>query len=128
LNFKRKKCTLTTSTEMGDEFSLYDNAIQGRCQKLVKNRLIVHKWRANDWPEGHYGEVKFVLQELTQVRTFNIIFNVSGWKGEGLDHKDLSHSGWNSTEIFGNFSEILGQVLETLQRFKGTNFNGNNKS
>lgn len=64
--FSKRTCTLTTTTEAGEEFSLYEGSVQGSIIRLMKNRSIILKWRFSDWPEGHNSIVRFTLKELTQ--------------------------------------------------------------
>lgn len=63
--FTPKKCVMTA--EVGEDFSLFDDTVQGTNSKLIKNSLIVQKWRQNDWPEGHFSTVRIFLKPLIQI-------------------------------------------------------------
>lgn len=48
--------------EVGGEFSTRDGWASGTTLELIPDTKIVQKWRAVDWPEGHYSMVTFELQ------------------------------------------------------------------
>ncbi len=48
--------------EVGAEFSTFDGWASGRTLELIPDTKIVQKWRADDWPKGHYSTVIFELQ------------------------------------------------------------------
>ena len=45
----------------GGKFDIWDGELIGENVKLVPGKKIVQKWRANDWPEGHYSDLKIEL-------------------------------------------------------------------
>jgi len=108
--FTKKKCTLTSAIEMGDEFTLYDGEIQGRCHKIIKNHLIIFKWRAVDWPEGHFGEVKLMLQELMQEYTGHSITTKVFLTHDGIPTKNIdnTHKFWN--RFWKDFKDQKGEI------------------
>jgi activator of HSP90 ATPase len=52
--------------EVGAEFSAFDGWASGTTLELIPDKKIVQKWRASDWPEGHFSTVTFELQEQGQ--------------------------------------------------------------
>ncbi len=48
--------------EVGAEFSAFDCWASGTTLELIPDQKIVQKWRATDWPQGHYSTVTFELQ------------------------------------------------------------------
>ena len=47
------------SRKVGGKISAYDDYVDGSNIELVEGKKIVQKWRASDWPEGHYSVAKF---------------------------------------------------------------------
>src|SRR3989344_5176024 len=45
----------------GGKFDIWDGSLTGENVKLVPGKKIVQKWRADDWPEGHYSDLKIDL-------------------------------------------------------------------
>lgn len=52
------------SREIGGKFTAYVDYIDGINIELIPDEQIVQKWRASDWPEGHYSEVIFRFDEI----------------------------------------------------------------
>jgi activator of HSP90 ATPase len=52
--------------EVGAEFSAFDGWASGTTLELIPDKKIVQKWRAAEWPEGHYSMVTFELQAQGQ--------------------------------------------------------------
>ena len=52
--------------EVGGEFSTFDGWASGTTLELIPDKKIVQKWRAAEWPEGHYSMVTFELQAQGQ--------------------------------------------------------------
>jgi activator of HSP90 ATPase len=52
--------------EVGAEFSAFDGWASGTTLELIPDKKIVQKWRAAEWPEGHYSTVTFELQAQGQ--------------------------------------------------------------
>jgi activator of HSP90 ATPase len=51
------------SNEIGGEIWAYDGYITGENIELVKDKKIVQKWRASDWPKGHFSKASFKLDK-----------------------------------------------------------------
>ncbi len=51
------------SKEMGGKIWAYDGYITGENIELVPNKKIVQKWRASDWPKGHFSKATFKLDK-----------------------------------------------------------------
>jgi len=49
--------------KVGGKFSIYDGEIEGVNLELVPDKKIVQSWRYSDWPEGHYSQATFLLEE-----------------------------------------------------------------
>jgi activator of HSP90 ATPase len=47
--------------EVGGKFSAFDGYAEGVNLELVPDKKIVQTWRAEDWPEGHFSKVTFLL-------------------------------------------------------------------
>jgi activator of HSP90 ATPase len=52
--------------EVGAEFNAFDGWASGTTVELIPDKKIVQKWRAIDWPEGHYSTVTFDLLQQGQ--------------------------------------------------------------
>ena len=50
------------SRETGGKFTAFDGYSEGINLELVQDRKIVQTWRAGDWPEGHYSQLTFLLE------------------------------------------------------------------
>ncbi|MGZ4864152.1 MAG: SRPBCC family protein [Halobacteriota archaeon] len=50
------------SREVGGAFSAFDGWASGTTLELSPDKRIVQKWRATDWPQGHFSTVTFELQ------------------------------------------------------------------
>lgn len=51
------------SRNVGGRFSTWDGYSSGTNVELVKDKKIVQKWRASNWPEGHYSVATFELEK-----------------------------------------------------------------
>ncbi|MBI2430102.1 MAG: SRPBCC domain-containing protein [Ignavibacteriales bacterium] len=51
----------TISRKIGGKFCVYDGYATGKNLELINGTKIVQTWRANDWEEGHYSIVEFLL-------------------------------------------------------------------
>jgi len=51
------------SREVGGKIQAWGDYIEGENLELVPDKKIVQKWRASDWPNGHYSTVTFALAE-----------------------------------------------------------------
>ena len=45
------------SKDVGGQFSIFDGAVTGVNMKLEEDKLIVQKWRFQNWPDEHYSTV-----------------------------------------------------------------------
>lgn len=52
------------SRKTGGKFTAYGDYIEGENLELVADETIVQKWRATDWPKGHYSIATFRLKPL----------------------------------------------------------------
>ena len=59
--FTGSKCSI--SRKVGGKFSAYDGYNEGINLELVPDKKIVQSWRGSDWPEGHYSQATFSLDE-----------------------------------------------------------------
>jgi len=59
--FTESKCSI--SRKAGGKFTAYDGYIEGINLELEADKKIVQSWRASDWPEGHYSQATFLLDE-----------------------------------------------------------------
>ena len=50
----------------GSSFNVYEGYITGTNTKLIKDKLIVQKWRAEEegWPEDYFSDILFDLNEI----------------------------------------------------------------
>ena len=48
---------VTISDEIGADFSIYGHYIKGKNIDLIKNKLIVQRWRAADWDEDELDSI-----------------------------------------------------------------------
>jgi len=48
--------------ELNKQFSMFGGSIIAYNVELVPNQKIVQKWRAGDWPEGHFSTVTITLK------------------------------------------------------------------
>ena len=46
----------------GGKFDIWDGELTGENVELVKGKKIVQKWRANDWPEGHFSDLTITFE------------------------------------------------------------------
>lgn len=52
--------------KVGGKFSAWDAGLEGENLELVRGKKIVQKWRADDWPEGHYSMLTIELFPVNQ--------------------------------------------------------------
>ena len=50
------------SRRVGGRFTAYGDYISGTNLELDADRKIVQKWRASDWPKGHFSIATFLIQ------------------------------------------------------------------
>jgi activator of HSP90 ATPase len=51
------------SREVGGKFTSFDDWASGENVELVKDKKIVQTWRGDDWPEGHYSTITFLIEK-----------------------------------------------------------------
>ena len=51
--------------KVGGKFSAWDGGLEGENLDLVDGKKIVQKWRAEDWPKGHYSILTIELFPAT---------------------------------------------------------------
>jgi activator of HSP90 ATPase len=51
------------SRRVGGRFTTYDGYATGENIELVPDQRIVQTWRGDDWPEGLYSRIMFILEE-----------------------------------------------------------------
>jgi activator of HSP90 ATPase len=54
----------SVSREVGGAFAVYGGSINGETVKLVPGEKIVQRWRAGNWPEGHYSTATFEFEAV----------------------------------------------------------------
>ncbi len=82
------------SKKEGGKFTAYGDYIEGINIKLIKNKKIIQKWRASDWPEGHYSTITFELKEKNG--NTKVIFTQTGIP----ENSDVSEKAW--TQYYWN--------------------------
>ena len=82
------------SSKEGGKFTAYGDYIDGINIKLIKNKKIIQKWRASDWPEDHYSIITFELKEKNG--NTELVFTQKGIPKES----DVSQKAW--TEYYWN--------------------------
>ena len=55
--------TAKISRKVGGKISAYDGWIEGKNVRITPNKIIVQKWRGQDWPKGHYSIATFKLEK-----------------------------------------------------------------
>lgn len=90
------------SRKTGGKFSVFDGYGEGKNLELIPDRKIVQDWRAGDWPEGHFSQVTFLLEE-TDGKT-KLTFTQTGVPDE--QHADISQ-GWRDY-----YWEPMKEILE----------------
>ena len=53
------------SKEIGGQFSIFDGAVSGINLKLEEDKLIMQKWRFQNWPDEHYSTVSSLIKIKT---------------------------------------------------------------
>jgi len=91
----KKHSELTGSTaqigkKVGARFSIYDGDIEGVNLGLVPDQKIIQSWRYSNWPEEHYSEVTFLLEEIKGAT--RLTFTQTGVPEE---HYDDIAQGWH---------------------------------
>jgi activator of HSP90 ATPase len=87
--FTGSPATITPKAE--GRFSAYDGYITGTNVKLNLGKELVQRWRATDWPPGHYSTVTFSLKKVQ--RHTELHFAQTGVPAQF--YKD-TNAGWKS--------------------------------
>ncbi|MGD0728711.1 MAG: SRPBCC family protein [Candidatus Micrarchaeaceae archaeon] len=77
------------SRKVGGNFTAYDGWITGKNIRIAPNKLIVQKWRGDDWPKGHYSIVTFKF--IKKGKGTKLEFTQKGVPSD--KYKDIT-SGW----------------------------------
>lgn len=48
--------------KVGGKFDVWDGYATGENVQLIPGKKIVQKWRASDWPQGHYSDLTIDLE------------------------------------------------------------------
>ena len=48
--------------KVGGKFDIWGGELTGENVEFVKGKKIVQKWRASDWPEGHFSDLTINLE------------------------------------------------------------------
>ena len=75
--------------KIGNKFSAYDGYIEGINLKLVPDKEIVQKWRANHWPQGYFSKATFLLKKSKDGTV--LTFTQTGIPAEDYESK---RTGW----------------------------------
>ncbi len=57
------------SPKASGDISAYDGYITGTNVKLVPDKIIVQRWRAEDWPIGHFSTITIELKKHDETDT-----------------------------------------------------------
>jgi len=90
------------SPKVGGKFFAYDGYIDGKNLELIPGKKIVQKWRASDWPRGHYSLVTFELKKSPEGT--KLIFTQENVPSKFLDDID---KGW-----FEHYWDKMTKYLE----------------
>lgn len=95
--FTPKKCTLSTNSEIGDNFTLYDETITGKVVKLMKNRridLVIHiPYLRLEMARFGMASGTFCFCQICSPRSLPRIN-----RRNDNDHETLLYNGRNSSE------------------------------
>lgn len=76
--------------KVGGIFSIWDGSLSGENVEIVKAKKIVQKWRADDWPDGHYSDLTIKLEPEGNGTKLSLVQeNVPDDKADDVD------SGWH---------------------------------
>ena len=89
--------------KVGSKMSAYGGWISGKNLKLIPDRLIVQSWRGNDWQEGHFSKVMFLI---TKTKTGSkLTFGQTGIPAQKAAH---INTGWK-TQYWDKMKVMLGE-------------------
>ena len=70
----------------GGKFDIWGGELTGENVELVKGKKIVQKWRASDWPEGHFSDLTITLESENEgTRLVLVQENVPDDKADDID-------------------------------------------
>ena len=87
--FTESPATMNPKAE--GKFSAYDGYITGTNVKLNAGKELIQRWRASDWPAGHYSTVSFSLKKIASKTQLHFV--QTGVPAEF--YKDID-AGWKS--------------------------------
>jgi activator of HSP90 ATPase len=94
------------SKKVGAKFSIYEGDIEGVNIELVPDQKIFQSWRYSDWPEGHYSQATFLLEEVKGKTRLTFIQT-----GVPEEHYDDIAQGWHDY-YWEPMKELLEQSEE----------------
>jgi activator of HSP90 ATPase len=94
------------SKKVGAKFSIYEGDIEGVNIELVPDQKIFQSWRYSDWPEGHYSQATFLLEEVKGKTRLTFIQT-----GVPEEHYDDIAQGWHDY-YWEPMKELLEQPEE----------------
>jgi ketosteroid isomerase-like protein/uncharacterized protein YndB with AHSA1/START domain len=106
-------------SEAGGKFSLYGGSLTGTTLELKQDEQIVQSWRADNWPEGHFSQVTYLLGPLYGGRGTHLSLIQTGVPA---DHFDEINQGWRDyywTKMATYFrDEKVAVVRRFMEEFK----------
>jgi uncharacterized protein YndB with AHSA1/START domain/ketosteroid isomerase-like protein len=100
--------------EPGGKFSLYGGSLIGTTLEFRQNERIVQSWRANDWPEGHFSQVIYILRPLDGGRGAHLSLSHTGVPAK---HFDEINSGWRDYYWSKMAAYFRDQKVAVVRRF-----------
>lgn len=91
LHAKFTKAKARISRRVGGKIVAADGWITGINVKLTQDKLIVQKWRGDDWPKGHYSLAKFAFKKAANGT--KLVFTQTGVPEDKYD--DIN-DGWRT--------------------------------
>src|SRR3990167_1895380 len=72
--------------KVGGKFDIWGGELTGENMELVKGKKIIQKWRASDWPEGHFSDFTINLESGNDgTRLVLVQENVPDDKADDID-------------------------------------------
>ena len=100
--------------EAGGKFSLYGGSLTGTTLELRQHERIVQSWRADDWPEGHFSQVTYILCPLDGGGGTHLSLIQTGVPAE---HFDEINSGWRDYYWAKMATYFRDQKVAVVRRF-----------
>lgn len=82
--------TANISRDVGGHIKAWGDYIDGTNVELIPDKKIVQKWRASDWPQGHYSTATFEFKAVPEGT--NLIFTQTDVP---QDFVDSVSQGWH---------------------------------